>query len=261
LRLKFEPEERKWDKFQNTFEPIAAADPVTVSTREPEAPLEESIELNALPVQEELAEPGPSEIGRLIEFPRYSPPVSSADELAEPVVERPRIVEVPEVVSAAPALGGIILEPEESDTGKRPEFEIPLQTPNMARRIAAGAVDGLIVLAACVLFAYIVLKLTAFIPPLSQLLGLVSGIAGTFWAGYQYLLLVHTGSTPGLRLVHLRLSHFDGSSVPRPVRRWRVLASILSAASLGLGFAWCYLDEDALCWHDRITRTYLVSSR
>ena len=31
---------------------------------------------------------------------------------------------------------------------------------------------------------------------------------------------------------------------------------ILSAVSLGLGFAWAFFDEDTLCWHDRMTRTY-----
>jgi hypothetical protein len=36
------------------------------------------------------------------------------------------------------------------------------------------------------------------------------------------------------------------------------LASFLSAASLGLGYAWCFLDEDQLSWHDRITKTHLA---
>jgi hypothetical protein len=42
------------------------------------------------------------------------------------------------------------------------------------------------------------------------------------------------------------------------MRRWRVLASFLSAASVGMGYAWVFLDEDSLCWHDRITHTYLA---
>jgi hypothetical protein len=25
-----------------------------------------------------------------------------------------------------------------------------------------------------------------------------------------------------------------------------------------MGYAWVFLDEDALCWHDRITHTYLA---
>jgi len=40
-----------------------------------------------------------------------------------------------------------------------------------------------------------------------------------------------------------------------------VLASFLSAVSLGLGYLWCLLDQDGLCWHDGITRTYVQSER
>jgi hypothetical protein len=28
-----------------------------------------------------------------------------------------------------------------------------------------------------------------------------------------------------------------------------------------MGYAWVFLDEDALCWHDRITHTYLAPKR
>jgi hypothetical protein len=33
---------------------------------------------------------------------------------------------------------------------------------------------------------------------------------------------------------------------------------VLSLASLGLGYAWTFLDEDQLSWHDRITKTHLA---
>ena len=85
-------------------------------------------------------------------------------------------------------------------------------------------------------------------------------VVGVLWIAYQYLLLVYSGTTPGLRIAKLRLECFDGSPAPRRLRRWRVLASVLSTVSLGLGYAWCFLDEDALCWHDRITRTYTAPS-
>jgi uncharacterized RDD family membrane protein YckC len=81
------------------------------------------------------------------------------------------------------------------------------------------------------------------------------------WAAYQYLLIVYASSTPGLRIAGLQLTRFDGSPTSRSLRRWRVLASFLSAASLGMGYAWVLLDEDMLCWHDRATRTYFASSR
>src|SRR4029077_303925 len=89
-------------------------------------------------------------------------------------------------------------------------------------------------------------------------LGMAIILAGLCWAGYQYMLLVYAATTPGLRLAKLQLSRFDGSPVPRRIRRWRVLASVLSGVSLGLGYAWCFLDEDELCWHDRITHTYIA---
>ncbi|HXC42242.1 MAG TPA: RDD family protein, partial [Candidatus Dormibacteraeota bacterium] len=91
--------------------------------------------------------------------------------------------------------------------------------------------------------------------------GMVAGVLGVCWAAYQYLLLVYSGATPGLRLARLQLARFDGSPAGRRLRRWRVLASFLSAASLGMGYAWVFLDEDSLCWHDRITHTYLGAKR
>ncbi|PYY07690.1 MAG: hypothetical protein DMG69_17965 [Acidobacteria bacterium] len=247
LRLRFEAAEPKCENVKGTDEAC------------PEPPL---ISESARPGSGSKPAPGETaspEVGRIIEFPRpYSALFPAFDELAEPAVEGPRIVEVPEVVPPAPALGGIILEPEETEPEKRPEFEIPLQAAPVPRRLLAGACDGLLVTLACAWFAYIFFKLVAFVPPLPQGLVVRVGMSGALWVGYQYLLLVYTGSTPGLRLARLRICRFDGTPVDRRTRFWRVLASILSAVSLGLGFAWCYLDEDALCWHDRITQTYLA---
>jgi hypothetical protein len=33
---------------------------------------------------------------------------------------------------------------------------------------------------------------------------------------------------------------------------------VLSAVSLGFGFLWALFDQDSLCWHDKMTRTYLT---
>jgi uncharacterized RDD family membrane protein YckC len=179
--------------------------------------------------------------------------------LAEPVMDRPRILEVPEVAPTSPALGGITIEAvEQPDFEKRPGIDIPLQSAPLARRILAAAIDGSIISMACVLFGFIFWKMTAIQPPRIQILGIAAGLAVVLWAAYQYLLVVHSGSTPGLRLARLELARFDGSPAGRRLRRWRVLASFLSAASLGMGYAWVFLDEDSLCWHDRITQTYLA---
>jgi uncharacterized RDD family membrane protein YckC len=197
---------------------------------------------------------------KIIEFPRWwTPPAAPLDELAEPVMDRPRILEAPEVVLPAPALGGITIEPVlQPELEKRPGIDIPLQSAPLARRIFSAAIDDVIIAAACALFGYIFWKMTAIQPPPFQLLGLAAGGAALFWAAYQYLLVVYSGSTPGLRLAKLELARFNGTPASRRLLRWRVLASFLSALSLGMGYAWAFLDEDALCWHDRITHTYLA---
>jgi uncharacterized RDD family membrane protein YckC len=181
------------------------------------------------------------------------------EELAEPVFDRPRILEGPEVPPTPAALGGILLERVEQPADeKRPGFEMPLHSATMPRRLAATMIDGFIVLVGLAAFSYIFWRITATIPPTRLAAGIVVVVGGLLWAAYQYLLIIYCGTSPGLKIAKLKLSHFDGSHVPRKTRRWRVLASILSGFSLGLGYAWCFLDEDQLCWHDRITRTYMA---
>jgi uncharacterized RDD family membrane protein YckC len=205
---------------------------------------------------------------RILEFPRpvappppvFPPPVF--DELAEPVVNRPRILEVPELELPPPALGGILMDPvAEPEKERRPGFELPLQAAPFSRRLFAGVIDSLIVVTAFAIFAYIFFRITSIVPAPRQAAGISVGLIALFWITYQYLLLVFTGTTAGLKLSRLQLSRFDGSAVPVRIRRWRVLASVLSGFSLALGYAWCFLDEDRLSWHDRITRTYMAPTQ
>ncbi|MBS1851296.1 MAG: RDD family protein [Acidobacteria bacterium] len=272
LALKFDPPQTEWRG------EVAASSPVIPASRqalamesipvvEEAAPLEEPV---AMPREEvrETPRPLPSlrsalaegESAKVIEFPRFGvAPPARLDELAEPVLDRPRILEVPEIELPPPALGGILIETvEESPEEKRPGFEVPLQSARMSRRFLAAIADGAILLAAMALFTYLVFQIIHVIPPLAPSLAFGGLVTGIFWAGYHYLFLVHGGTTPGLWLAKLRLSRFDGEPVSRSLRRWRALASILSGIALGLGYAWCFLDEDQLCWHDRATHTYLA---
>ena len=151
------------------------------------------------------------------------------------------------------------VEPEAAE--KRPGIDMPLHSAPLGLRVVAALVDGIIVAAASALFGFIFWKVAAVRPPQLQILELAAGVPCLFWAAYQYLLLVYAGSTPGLRVAGLELARFDGTSTRRSLRRWRVLAAWLSAVSLGMGYAWVFLDEDNLCWHDRITHTYLAPKR
>jgi uncharacterized RDD family membrane protein YckC len=179
---------------------------------------------------------------KIIEFPRFAwgPPPPPPDELAEPVGTRPRILEAPEIVPPAPALGGITIEAaERNEPERRPGIDLPLQSASLGRRVLASAVDGVIVLLAAGLFGGIFWKVAAVRPPLIQLLGIAAGVLCLLWAAYQYLLIVYNGSTPGLRAARLELARFDGSSTRRRLRRWRVLAACLSGVSLGLSGRRC----------------------
>ena len=244
------------------------------------APVYESVANHALALKETHTEPAATEdapppaltsapptprhgsqSAKIIEFPRFAwgPPPPPPDQLAGPVIDRPRILEAPEEALPAPALGGITIETVRvEDPAKRPGIDIPLQNARLGRRMAAALIDGLIIATAAALFGFIFWKIAAVRPPRLQIALLGAGVISVFWAAYHYLLIVYAATTPGLRLARLELTRFDGSPARRSLRRWRVLASYLSAGALGMGYVWLFLDEDELCWHDRSTRTYLA---
>ncbi|HYK48688.1 MAG TPA: RDD family protein [Terriglobales bacterium] len=196
----------------------------------------------------------------VIEFPRSAAlPVYQPNELAEPIFERPRIVEAPEILPPPPALGGMMLEASRTgEADRKTGADLALPLASLPRRIWAGFLDAAILIAALAGFAAIFGWINPDRPPIHIMATAVSIVAVVSWAAYHFLFMVYTGSTPGLRLARLQLVRFDGSMTKRRVRRWRVLASYVSALSLGLGYLWSILDEDGLCWHDRITHTHLT---
>jgi len=258
LQLKFETEQVSHASTR-IAQPIATAAPRqtvdhVLSATVPRIQLDEPSEYTYAALSK-ASEP----IAKVIEFASYTPPPRPVDELAEPVLDRPRIIEAPELVPPPPALGGISIEPaEEPANERRPGFEIPLQPAPMARRMIAAGIDAALVMSAIAGFVYVSFRITNVLPPPGKVVSTAAFLIAILWSAYQYLFLVYTGETPGLRLSRLVLHRFDGNPVPRNIRRWRVLASLLSGLSLGLGYAWCLLDEDQLCWHDRITRTYMA---
>jgi uncharacterized RDD family membrane protein YckC len=211
----------------------------------------------------------------VIEFPRSAAiPVFHVSDLADPVFDhsRPRIVEAPEILPAPPALGGMLIEPSPQELANKRAHAIaafPSTSATISRRTLAALLDSAILTTSLSAFAAIFLRvnpaltpalhpsLTALRASLPLLIGTIGVVAVTFWAAYQFFFVVYTGSTPGLRAARLRLAAFDGSPLNRSARRWRVFASFLSAFSAGLGYLWCLIDQQGLCWHDRITRTHI----
>ncbi|MGD0415538.1 MAG: RDD family protein [Terriglobales bacterium] len=222
-------------------------------------------------------EQAPEHSANVIEFPRSAAiPVFRPSDLADPVFDRdrPRIVEAPEILPPPPALGGMLIEPAHQESAdQRAGADLPLPSASIFRRALAALVDGIALVIALAVFVTIFLRLNPDLfrwspdlvrGPLPIFTGTIAGALGAvavlLWAAYEFLFVVYTGSTPGLRATRLRLAAFDGSPPNRRLRRWRVLASFLSAVSAGLGFLWCVLDQDGLCWHDRITRTHVQSA-
>lgn len=214
---------------------------------------------------EEISFPAPKRdqserTAKLIEFPRtiYTPQVWATD-LAEPILDRPRILEAPEIVPPPPALGGMTIEEvEKPEPERRLGIDMPLQSAPIGERLLAGLIDGTVVVAAGAVFGAIYYRIVVAMPTPMQIAMMGGSLLIVLWAAYQYLLMVYSGSTPGLRALRLQVQRFDGAPTNRKLRRTRVLCSLLSAASLGLGYAWHLLDEDGLCWHERVTKTHIA---
>jgi uncharacterized RDD family membrane protein YckC len=254
----FEPQSNEVHSRDEGMDRVTAAEPYLV----------------APPSQEQSSYPYPEQSAKVIEFPRSAAiPVFHASELADPIFDpdRPRIVEAPEILPPPPALGGMLMEPLQQESAERradSSFASPSAT--IFWRALAAAVDGIVLAASLTAFAAIVLRLNPSLNPslnfslnsargwLPLLAFAFGAVAVVLWAVYEFLFVVYSGSTPGLRVTRLQLAGFDGSPLTRRTRRWRVLASFLSAFSAGLGYLWCVLDQDGLCWHDRITRTHVT---
>lgn len=180
----------------------------------------------------------------------------SERELAKP--ERRVPVRPAEQMDLLPSFEDIALEPVHHS--ERAQSEVIPTPAALPQRMIAGVVDVATVSAAAMLFDFAFVRMAEDDP--HSRLALLFGfcVAGSLWTIFQYLFLVHGKGTPGMRFAQLELASFDGKPLNLMTRRSRAAASALSAASIGLGYAWAFVDEDQLGWHDRITRTLLRSS-
>lgn len=79
------------------------------------------------------------------------------------------------------------------------------------------------------------------------------GFFGGFWT--------HGGQTLGLRAWKLRIVRADDGPLGWKESALRMAAAIPSLGLLGLGYLWILVDRDGLAWHDRLSRTRIVSAR
>jgi uncharacterized RDD family membrane protein YckC len=210
--------------------------------------------------------PAPVVQGNLIVFrrPLLEPPLApqpSYDELAEPMNRRPRILEVPEDIMP-PVQGSLFPEirldtdEQEASSKREPEIEVPLPVAPVAERFVASLLDLAVVMAAGLLFGWMALRALPEIPHNKPFFLMLGAATVLLWAVYQHLFLLYAGRTPGMAMRGIRLSAFDGRTPTWKQRLSRALFIFISFASVNLGFLWALVDEDTLCWHDRISRTF-----
>lgn len=199
--------------------------------------------------RQEFADPSPSESGELRIYE------------AEPATPSPSQIQ------GSPDWHSIHLDaeaamPQRKQSAQNPAPEdLPLHVAPLGHRAMAGLVDFSLTLAAFLLFIVVFAASTTHLP--SGRVALVGGGAMlvAMWVLYQFLFFSVTHATPGMRYAKIALCTFDDENPSRPALRARILAMLLSALPLGLGFLWSFFDEDTLGWHDRITRTYQRSYR
>ncbi|MDY0136043.1 MAG: RDD family protein [Thiomicrospira sp.] len=82
--------------------------------------------------------------------------------------------------------------------------------------------------------------------------------------GVTYLYLsyfwLQTGQTPGLRTWHLRLQRTDDYLLTRQDATRRFAFSLLSVATLGLGWLWMLRGNKNQTLHDKLADTYIVAT-
>jgi uncharacterized RDD family membrane protein YckC len=69
---------------------------------------------------------------------------------------------------------------------------------------------------------------------------------------------VISGFTPGKALLGLRVVRTDGRPVNLGRAVLRLIAYLIAALPLFLGFIWILFDNRRQGWHDKIARTYVI---
>ncbi len=234
-------------------------------------------------LSEATIEPVETIAGNLIEFPR---------EIVAPRRARPRLAEGPlreeahadapqlrifevdaEAISKTPPVehpmpewSTIRLDARSAQDGDADPrltnyLEIPMNTASMEDRLMAALVDLCLASLAFLVFVAVFVSCTAHPPTGKPALAAAGGTLVFFLLLYQYLFFTFSECTPGMRYARIALCTFEDENPTRRQMKHRIGALLLSACTLGMGFAWAWFDEDGLGWHDRLSRTYQRSYR
>lgn len=128
-------------------------------------------------------------------------------------------------------------------------------------RLVAGLMDVAVVAAALGVFAAVCMSVSEDILGGTDGVRLIALAFVLLMAFYWVFYLRFLGRTAGMTWLGLRVLNFDGELPDDSQRRARAFGTVLSAAALGIGFAWAAADEGSLTWHDRISKTFVAMDR
>jgi uncharacterized RDD family membrane protein YckC len=137
------------------------------------------------------------------------------------------------------------------------QLVLPMQTAPMNRRLMAAVVDFSLITTSFLASA-VVATLDGM--TLHSLRFVEVGTAAALpLIGVLYLAFFFTlaKATPGMKYAGLEICTFAGEKATRFQRLARIPVLLLSVAPMGIGAAWAIFDEQHLCWHDRLSGTYI----
>ena len=131
------------------------------------------------------------------------------------------------------------------------------EAASMGRRLMAAVVDGSLVVGVFLALAMAAMDKAKELPNLHQAeLGAALTLA-VLAALYQVFFFMVAAATPGMKWARISLSTFGGGRPTRDQRWGRLGTLVLSLLPVGLGVAWAIFDDEHLCWHDRLSGTYV----
>ncbi len=158
---------------------------------------------------------------------------------------------------SGPAWQGIELDDLPREAAAQSQTSTELQLAPLGLRVMATMVDTALIAGVVSAIAVAAANMLHHAPTMKAAeLGafavlLVTGVL------YNALFLTLAGATPGMMFARISLCTFDDECPSRAQLRGRLGAALLSLLPVGLGLVWAVFDEDHLCWHDRLSRTYL----
>jgi uncharacterized RDD family membrane protein YckC len=123
-------------------------------------------------------------------------------------------------------------------------------------RLRAAAVDGLIIVAGCVVCVALYLYAGGPLALSKQVLPFLLLSLMTVPLAYKLLWTFAGQDSIGMQRLGLRLVDFDGNLPSKGKRYVRLFGSLISLLAAGIGLVWTFVDEDTLAWHDHMSNTF-----